>query len=266
MKFASLGSGSSGNATLIQSEHALLLLDCGFGIKEVERRMLRLELDPSMLTAIIVTHEHSDHIKGVAPLARKYKIPVYMTEGTFASRDYGHIPELNIIRNYQSFCIADFHIEPVVVPHDAREPAQYVFSSAEGVKLGVLTDLGSITPHVEKAYQDCQGLLVEANHDLHMLATGPYPPSLKTRVASHWGHLNNAQAAQFLGAYALESVQQIVIGHISLKNNSLECVKRAFHGVISRAQAVHFACQDEGFGWLELTHLAPASMLASVHK
>lgn len=252
MKFASLGSGSSGNATLIQNGDTLIMLDCGFAIKEVERRIAKLGCSADQINAILVTHEHTDHAKGVAPLARKYKIPVYMTEGTWACKDYGKLPELNVIRNYQSFQIDDILIEPIVVPHDAREPAQFVLSNAQGVRLGVLTDLGSVTPHIEKAYQNCDGLLVEANHDLEMLANGPYPPSLKSRVASHWGHLNNLQTAQLLEHFPIESLQHIVVGHISQKNNSLDCVKSALEEIIPRAKSIHFACQDEGFDWLAL--------------
>lgn len=254
MKFASLGSGSSGNATVIQNQASLVLLDCGFGIKEAVKRMQRLAVSPEQLSAIVVTHEHTDHAKGVAPLARKYNIPVYMTEGTFASRDFGKIPQLNIIRNYQDFRIGELRVIPVVVPHDAREPAQFVFENALGLRLGVLTDLGSITPHVLEAYDGCQGLLVEANHDLDMLAKGPYPPSLKSRVSSHWGHLNNGQTADFLSNYDLESVQEIVVGHISQKNNSVERVKLELNEVIRRAKSIHFACQEQGFSWLQLKH------------
>jgi len=252
VKFASLGSGSSGNATLISDGDSLVLLDCGFGIKETEKRMLRLGCAPDALTGILVTHEHSDHIKGVAPLARKYNTPVYMTEGTLASRDYGRIPELRLIRDYAQFTVGCLTVTPVVVPHDAREPAQFILTNPAGLRLGVLTDLGSITSHIEDAYRGCDGLLLEANHDLDMLARGPYPPSLKSRVSSPWGHLNNGQTAQFLRSLELQGIQEIVVGHISRKNNSIERVQLALQEIINEARSVHFACQDDGFGWLEL--------------
>ncbi|MFL0809827.1 MAG: MBL fold metallo-hydrolase [Agarilytica sp.] len=252
MRFASLGSGSSGNATLVQDSDTLLLVDCGFTAKETELRMQRLDVSASQLNAIVVTHEHSDHIKGVGVLARKHKVPVYMTEGTFASKDFGVLPSINIIKNYQSFEVGSISVEPIVVPHDAREPAQYVFCNQEGVQLGVLTDLGSLTPHIIESFQGCDGLLVEANHDIEMLAAGPYPPSLKSRVASPWGHLNNCQTADFLAKCNLERLQEIVVGHISQKNNSLESVKNELDQVIALANSIHFACQDRGFDWLQL--------------
>ncbi len=252
MRFASLGSGSSGNATLIASGASLLLLDCGFTVKETERRMQRLGVMPDQLSAVVVTHEHGDHIKGVAPLARKYGLPVYMTEGTLASKDLGKLPALNVIRNYQAFQVGELDVIPVVVPHDAREPAQFVFQNAKGIKLGVLTDLGSLTPHIIETYRDCHGLVVEANHDVEMLANGPYPPSLKSRVASHWGHLNNAQTAEFLSACDLDVVQEIVVGHISQKNNSLVRVKSALEDIMTQVKSIHFACQESGFEWLDL--------------
>ncbi|MFL0804652.1 MAG: MBL fold metallo-hydrolase [Agarilytica sp.] len=252
MRFASLGSGSSGNATLIDDGESLLLLDCGFTVKETEKRMARLGISPEALTAVIVTHEHTDHIKGVAPLARRYKTPVYMTEGTWASKDLGVIPSLNIIRNYEAFDVKGIRVTPIVVPHDAREPAQFVFRDQRGLNLGVLTDLGSVTPHIIEAYEECDGIVVEANHDLDMLANGPYPPSLKSRVSSHWGHLNNQQTADFLASCNLDRLQEIVVGHISEKNNSLDRVKQDLEHVIEQAKSIRFACQDIGFDWLTL--------------
>jgi len=252
LKFASLGSGSSGNATLISDGDTMLLVDCGFAVKETERRMARIHVTPQELSAIVVTHEHADHVKGVAPLARRYDIPVYMTEGTLASRDFGRLPRLYLIKNYASFAIGKIHVTPVVVPHDAREPAQYVFEADHGIRLGVLTDLGSITPHVIEAYKNCHGLVVEANHDLDMLAAGPYPPALKSRVAGQWGHLNNMQTAEFLASCDLPNIQQLVVGHISEKNNTVEQVKFELQDIIQRANSIHFACQEHGFDWLQL--------------
>ncbi len=255
MRFSSLGSGSSGNATLIDDGESLLLVDCGFTAKETEKRMARLGVSPDQLAAVLVTHEHTDHSKGVAALSRKFRLPVYMTEGTWASGKLGKVgdlPELRIIKNYEPFDIGAINVVPVVVPHDAREPAQYVFYHQNGLRLGVLTDLGCLTPHVIDAYRECHGLVVEANHNIRMLAEGPYPPSLKSRVGSMWGHLNNGQTAELLAKCNLPLLQEIVVGHISEKNNSLECVKEELSEVIALANSIHFACQDKGFDWLTL--------------
>ena len=256
MKFASLGSGSSGNATLVAGEDTLLLVDCGFGIRDTVKRLARLDLGPEDISAILVTHEHGDHFKGVAPLARKFGIPVYMTPGTSVARDFGQIPELRLIKNYEPFAVGSIRVMPVAVPHDAREPAQFVFE-CESFKLGVLTDLGCITPHVLAAYTGCHAMLVEANHDLDMLWNGPYPPSLKSRVASDWGHLNNKQTAELLDMVQSSQLQQLVVGHISQKNNSVAAVKTALETNCKLAELgnIIYACQDEGFDWVNLSHV-----------
>lgn len=251
MKFASLGSGSRGNGTLVSWKDQLLLIDCGFTIKEVERRIERLERSVTEITAVLVTHEHADHLKGVPPLARKYNLPVYMTPGTFRSRDLGKLPFLHLIEGYQAFQLDDLEVLPVAVPHDAREPAQFVFKAA-GKRLGILTDLGNISAHVENHFYDCDALLLEANHDPQMLASGPYPPSLKQRVGGPWGHLSNQQAAGFLARVNVERLRHLVVGHISQKNNSLELAKRVLAEVTANIPVVEYACQDEGFGWISL--------------
>jgi phosphoribosyl 1,2-cyclic phosphodiesterase len=251
MRYASLGSGSRGNGTLVAYDDQLVLVDCGFTVKDTLARVERLERDPQTITAIVVTHEHGDHIKGVGPLARKLKCPVYMTPGTFHSRDLGKLPELNLIEGYQPFHLGALKVIPVAVPHDAREPAQFIFE-ANGLRLGILTDLGSISPHVEAAYSQCDGLVLEANHDPHMLASGPYPPSLKQRVGGLWGHLSNQQAAGFLQRVDIARLQQLVVAHISQKNNCLDRTRETLAEVTADINQVVYACQDQGFDWLEL--------------
>lgn len=251
MRFASLGSGSGGNATLICAGDTRILVDCGFGLRETERRLARLDVGMDSINAIIITHEHTDHIKGVGAVARKHQTPVYMTAGTYVSRNYGAIPNLRLIENYQAFSVGSVDVQPVAVPHDAREPAQYVFNHGAR-KLGVLTDLGSITPHVVEAYSRCDSLIVEANHDPYMLANGPYPQSLKFRVAGPWGHLSNQQAGDFLQQMEVSRLQHLVVGHISRKNNSVERAAQTLQSVVADLHKVHYACQDEGFDWLEI--------------
>ncbi|MES2674713.1 MAG: MBL fold metallo-hydrolase [Pseudomonadota bacterium] len=249
LRFASLGSGSRGNSTLVEWGEGALLIDCGFSVKETELRLLRLGKAASDLTAILVTHEHSDHIKGVAALARRHKIPVYITPGTYYSRDMGELPVLNLIHAYTPFVLKGLNVIPVAVPHDAREPAQFVFEYA-GLRLGILTDLGSITPHVEASYQACDALVLEANHDPFMLASGSYPPSLKQRVGGQWGHLSNQQAAGFLQRLNTQQLQHLVVAHISQKNNSLDLARAALAPVTRDIKQVTYACQDQGFDWL----------------
>lgn len=226
-------------------------MDCGFGLKETEKRMARLGVDPSRVTAIVVTHEHTDHSKGVGPYSRKYGTPVYMTEGTLVSRDYGVIGNMHIVRDGVPFTAGEVLLRPIAVPHDAREPVQFIISCG-AFNWGVLTDLGSITPYVIDAFKECDGLLVEANHDLHMLAMGPYPPSLKARVASAWGHLNNGQTAELLDSLSGARLQLVVVGHISRKNNSLACAQQALGHLEERFQSIRYVCQDEGLDWVSL--------------
>ncbi len=249
--FASLGSGSRGNATLIRSHNALLLVDNGFTIKETERRLAILGHSPEDITAILVTHEHSDHIKGVGPFARKYQLPVYLTHGTAQYEGLNKVSQLHQINIHRAFSVEDIEITPVTVPHDAREPCQFVFSHNDKT-MGLLTDLGSITPHVTEQYQHCDALMLECNHCPQMLAMGPYPASLKHRVAGHWGHLSNHQAANLLEQIEVERIQHLVISHISEKNNTEELATAAVSKWYSKDTLI-LAKQDEAIDWLAVT-------------
>lgn len=251
LRFASLGSGSRGNSTLVEWDSGTLLIDCGFSVRETNQRLERLGKCAEDLTAILVTHEHSDHIKGVAPLARRYGLPVYMTPGTYGSRDIGELPDLRLIEGYAPFAMGQLRITPVAVPHDAREPAQFIIERS-GIRLGILTDLGSITAHVEEHYQDLDAMVLEANHDPFMLASGSYPPTLKQRVGGLWGHLSNQQAAGFLQRLDCSRLQHLVVAHISQQNNSLELAQAALAPVTAGVKQVTFACQNQGFDWLSV--------------
>lgn len=257
MRFASLGSGSKGNATLVEWRDTCLMIDCGFSIRDTTQRLAKLGKTPQDIDAILVTHEHSDHWKGVVPLASKFSIDVYVTAGCLRSKKAGDkVFPFHIIDSHSVFEIGDIKVTPVPVPHDAREPVQFLFNS-EQHQLGILTDVGSLTPHIEAQYARCDGLLIEANHDLDMLYAGSYPEFLKDRVAGPWGHLNNHQTATLLSLIDQQQMQQLVIGHISEKNNTLEKVKSAVEGVLDgfgqlHYAKLHYACQQQGFDWLEL--------------
>lgn len=248
LHFASLGSGSRGNATLIRTDHCLLLIDCGFTIKETERRLNMLGHGPEDITAVLVTHEHSDHIKGVGPFARKHQLPVYLTHGTAQYHGLEKLSAKHPINIQHTFLIEDIDITPVAVPHDAREPCQFVFRN-NGDTVGLLTDLGSITPHVIEQYQHCDALMLESNHCPQMLAMGPYPPSLKQRVGGHWGHLSNHQAAQLLANIETERLQHLVISHISEQNNTEALARKTIREVFDRPDAMVLADQQGGLGW-----------------
>ena len=229
MRFCALGSGSRGNATVIDSGKTRLLLDCGFPAKELERRAIEAGFDPESLDAILVTHERGDHIKGVGAVARRYKLPVWATHGTLRRGKCGRLPEYNTFSPHsESFDIGDIRVQPVPVPHDATEPCQYVFS-ANNKKLGILTDLGCITPLITEAFMKLDLLLLECNHDSQMLADGPYPPSLQRRVGGNHGHLNNFQAMSLLESIDCDQLQHIVLGHLSEKNNHPDKVTQIIH-------------------------------------
>jgi len=251
MRFASLGSGSKGNATLIEAGDACLLIDCGFSARELERRLAMLQLEGARLSGILVTHEHGDHIKGVWTLSRRHKLPVYMTGGTAKVGAAPSDIDLHLITPQQPFQVGGVDVLPVAVPHDAREPVQFVFNYA-GLKLGILTDLGHISSHVLECYQGCDGLLVEANHDPAMLADGPYPYTLKQRVGGDWGHLNNEQAAGLLKGIEARSLQALVVGHISQQNNALDVVRDAMAPVVKVVPQIIYASQDDCVDWLVL--------------
>lgn len=246
MRFASLGSGSRGNCALIEADDNRILLDNGFPAREVEDRLGRLGIEPDSIQAIVVTHEHHDHIRGVGAYARRYNLPVWMTVGTHREGRCGELPELRLFNPHEGgFTIGAIAVEPFPVPHDAREPVQFVFS-AQGRRLGILTDIGFYTPHIFETLKDCDALFLECNHDMDMLANGPYPPALQARVAGRLGHLSNAQAADFLRQFDPGRLQHILAAHLSEKNNRPELVREAMASVSEViAGRLSIAAQDE---------------------
>lgn len=249
MKFASLGSGSRGNATIIESGQTTILVDCGFSLKETERRLAMLGHDAALLDAILVTHEHSDHIRGVGPLARKHKVPVWTTRGTAGKADWGQIPELNHIDVHHVLTIQDLEIQPFPVPHDAREPCQFVVSDGSK-RLGTLTDTGSLTEHIEEQLSGCDALVLECNHDEAMLASGSYPPSLKDRVGGRFGHLSNRQSAELLAKLDTSRLTHIVAAHLSEENNTADLARWALSDVLGcEASWIQVAKQDSVLDW-----------------
>ncbi len=256
MRFASLGSGSKGNATLIEAGDTRILLDCGFGVRETEKRLARLDVPPAKLSAIVVTHEHSDHIQGVAALARRHDLPVHLTFGTRRAASSGRHRLDGVVchevRAERPFYVGEVEVEPVPVPHDAHEPCQYIFRVHDHV-LGVLTDLGMLTPHVVRSFGECDALVLECNHDPELLAAGPYPPGLKRRVGGELGHLNNAQAADLLRRINQDRLRHLVLCHLSEQNNTPEHALSAVQEVMPVGhERVRVACQSAGFNWLEV--------------
>lgn len=252
MRFASLGSGSRGNGTLVRQGETCLLIDLGFGIRDTESRLADLSLKGSDIEALIVTHEHSDHIQGVAGFARKYNIPVYLSAGTAGHRTLEGLKELHLINSHKSFRLGQIEITPVAVPHDAREPCQYVFSSGDQ-RLGLLTDLGHVTPFVIDNYKDCDALILEANHDPDMLANGSYPWPLKRRVGGDHGHLSNDQAAELVDQMDLDRLQHLVLSHLSEQNNRPELALGKIESVLRGGTTkVLLSRQKQVLDWIDL--------------
>ena len=251
MRFASLGSGSKGNATIVECGNTRVMIDCGFSAKETERRLARLNLEPQQLDAMLVTHEHADHSSGVSVVSRKFNIPVYLTHGTQSTGRCGKLPFAHYFNCGVEFDLGDIAVSTVAVPHDAREPCQYILSG-RGKTLGVLTDLGSITPFIVDSYGGCDAMVLEFNHDSKMLAEGDYPAALKRRVGSDWGHLNNGQSAEFLERVNTDNFQHLVVAHVSDKNNCSTIAMAALEEVCDLDGRTLLADQDLGFNWLEL--------------
>jgi phosphoribosyl 1,2-cyclic phosphodiesterase len=249
MQFASLGSGSRGNATLIESGATLVMLDCGFSVRETERRMAALGRSPEQLGALLVTHEHGDHVRGVPALARKYRLPVWLTHGTLQMLRDAELPAVHHCNGHRSFALGDLMIEPFTVPHDAREPCQFCFSDGAR-RLGVLTDTGRATPHILACLEGCDALLLECNHDAGMLADGPYSPALKQRVGGPLGHLSNGQAGELLARLGHSRLQHLVAAHLSEKNNRPELARSALAQAAGCSDDwIAIAGQEEGLDW-----------------
>ncbi|MFO8023889.1 MBL fold metallo-hydrolase [Thiohalophilus sp.] len=252
MRFALIGSGSKGNGTLIEHGQTRILVDCGFSLRESEARLQRLGCEPASLNAIVVTHEHGDHIRGVGLLARRYGVPVWATRGTVNGTQPGKVPRLNLFDVHQPLAIGDLELQPFPVPHDAREPCQFLFRDGDR-SLGLLTDTGCSTPHIHSRLSDCDALILECNHDPQMLAEGPYPPALKQRVGGDRGHLSNAQAAQILTEIDTGGLHYLVAAHLSDKNNTPALAQDALSGALGcKPVEIEVACQEQGTDWRDV--------------
>lgn len=251
MRFCVLGSGSKGNAALIEQGNTRLMVDCGFSARELERRLHRVGCDAGEVSAILLTHEHGDHIRGAAAFSRRHRIPVYASFGTGRNIDDAGV-DMRLIDTHEGFSIGDIGVQAYPVPHDAKEPCHYVFDNGDS-RIGMVSDLGQVTPHVVEMLHGCEALLVEGNHDLGMLKNGPYPQSLKERVGGPWGHLNNDQAADLLRQVDCDDLSHIVAIHLSKKNNHPDHVVAAFSGALDCTEEwVAVADQETGLGWRDV--------------
>jgi len=254
LRFCCLGSGSEGNALVIEAVDGLwptrVLVDNGFNLRQLRRRLARAGLSIDAIDAVVVTHEHSDHAGGVAALARRRRIPVFATAGTaqacgLTARGCDWRP----LKDGAIVGIGGLSVRPYAVPHDAAEPVQFVFSDG-AARLGLLTDIGSATDGVVAALAGLRVFILECNHDAEMLRTGPYPYSLKSRISGERGHLSNAQAAQLLARIDRRLLQSVIAAHLSRSNNRPALARAALARVLNCGDAdIAVADQDEGLSW-----------------
>nr|WP_315240878.1 MBL fold metallo-hydrolase [uncultured Albidiferax sp.] len=234
LRFKSLGSGSAGNGTIVEARSGAhttrVLVDCGFGQKQLDQRLALAGLQAGQIDAIFITHEHGDHVGCAPQWAVRHRIPVWMSHGTHAAIAHPDLDGLlRIARDTETIDLGSLQLTPFTVPHDAREPLQLRCHQGDAT-LGILTDLGHATPHVLAQLMGCQALLLECNHDPDLLAASRYPPFLKQRVGGMYGHLANHAAAEIAQALAAGGLRCIVAAHLSEQNNRPELALAALAG------------------------------------
>jgi phosphoribosyl 1,2-cyclic phosphodiesterase len=231
-----LGSGSSGNASVISDGETRILLDCGFSARETARRMALVGLDPSAVTAVLVTHEHGDHVSGVPVFARRFHVPIFLSEGTARAST---LPaekgcDLHRVHAGETIALGTLKVTAFKTSHDAAEPLGYVFEAADGARLGVATDTGVVTGELLEALAGCEVVGLETNHDPDMLENGPYPYFLRKRIAGSQGHLSNQAAAAALERLAHDGLRRVVGMHVSQQNNLPRLATAALSACIAR--------------------------------
>lgn len=257
LRFRSLGSGSSGNATVVEAHGAQhvtrLLVDCGLTLRQLDLRLERAGLQAGDLDAVFVTHEHGDHIGSARQLALRQKLPVWMSQGTYdgvGRPDFGGF--LNLAGDCVAITLGELCVTPFSVPHDAREPLQLRCSDGD-TSLGILTDLGHATPKVLTQMALCHAILLECNHDPDLLAGSSYPPFLKKRVGGDHGHLSNAAAADIARAIHHPGLGTVVAAHLSRQNNRPELARAALCEALGRVvEDIGVADPVHGTGWLDV--------------
>jgi len=255
LRFASLASGSRGNCLVAEVGGTRLLVDCGLNLRDTERRLAKLNLMPSEIDGILLTHEHGDHACGAFDFAAAHGTTAYLTHGTLAAlRAEGRLIEgarVSIISSKDVFSVNGMEVRPFTVPHDAREPVQFVLSDG-AARLGVLTDIGSPTAHVEQTLSGCDALVLECNYDVEMLWSGAYPKWLKERIAGPFGHLDNRQSERLLGALDCSRLKHVIGAHLSQQNNRPELARAALARAMGCEESwIGLATQEDGFGWRE---------------
>ena len=246
--FASLGSGSEGNSFLIKTDKTIFMVDCGFNYKETENRLSELGLTFSDINHILITHEHEDHMRAIKMIIKKEKIQISCSYGT--AKKIGIVDEVNIINPGDILVDNDLQVEVVPVPHDAREPCHYVFKK-DTLKIGIITDFGSLTPKIIESYSNLNYLVVEANHDANLLMTSSYPTILKNRIFGKLGHANNDLTFDLISQIKKDKLKKIIFCHLSKQNNQKEIIKHTVKEYFDKFQC-EFISQENIFNWSEI--------------
>jgi phosphoribosyl 1,2-cyclic phosphodiesterase len=256
LRFCVLGSGSTGNATLVEAGSTRVLVDAGLGPRVLAERLNAVGVDPGSLAVVLLSHEHNDHARGAVPFARKWGMPLAGTRGTYAAAGLGaeELPGYVVLEPDQPRRFGTFEVESVPMPHDAAAPAAFVLS-ANGSALGHATDLGHLTRPVADSLRRCQAVLIESNYDPGLLRDGPYPWSLKERILGPRGHLSNDDVSRYLSEELGEVCRSVVLAHLSQKNNHPELARLAAEAGLSRRGRSEIDLRvagPHGMGWLSV--------------
>ncbi len=254
MRFAALGSGSEGNALVVEAGTTRIMIDCGFSARETTHRLARIGLMPTEIDAILITHEHGDHVRGVRTFAIKHQIPVFMSHGTQEALN-GKCADVDqrLFNSHATITVGDLHIASFPVPHDAREPVQFIVNDGQ-YRLALLTDTGASTPCIEEHISGCDAMVLECNYDADLLRDNPYYPEyLKKRISGAFGHLRNEDASALLGKIDCTRLKHVVAAHLSQKNNHPDKARAALADALNcRTEWITVADQSHGFDWRSL--------------
>jgi phosphoribosyl 1,2-cyclic phosphodiesterase len=254
LRFRVLGSGSTGNATLIEGDGTRILIDAGLGPRSLAERLLSAGVDPTSLAAIFVSHEHGDHARGAAPFSAKWGVRLCGSRGTYAAAAFGaaELAGYDVLEGGASRRVGALTVTTIRVPHDAAGPLAFVVE-CDGHSIGHATDLGHIGPGLVKAFRSCDAVLVESNYDPEMLRDGPYPWSLKERILGANGHLSNGDVGRYLSSGLGDACRTVVLAHLSQKNNHPELARMTAEEALrrrGRSEVRLELCEEDGTGWM----------------
>ncbi len=257
MRFRVLGSGSSGNTTLVEAGGTCLLIDAGLGIREIGERLESLGIDPASIAAVLLTHEHTDHARGAASFSSKWGVRLLGSRGTYAAGGFGavDIAGWDVLEPGQPRAYGALTVTGIPIPHDAAGPVAFVLGG-DGVSMGHATDFGHVNRALVEAFRPCDTVVVESNYDPAMLREGPYPWSLKERILGRFGHLSNGDVADYIARGLGEACRTLVLAHLSRTNNHPELARMSAEGALRRRGRTEVRleiAEPDGMDWIPVT-------------